>query len=116
MNFYYSGGVKYKNKKKQLDGITFDSTIEANRYRELKLLERAGKIKDLQRQVSYTLIPAQRDASGKLIERSCRYVADFVYRIDGETIVEDVKGVRTPEYKIKRKLMLQLYGIRIKET
>lgn len=116
MNFYYSGGAKYKNKKKKLDGITFDSTKEANRYRELKLLERAGKIKDLQRQVSYTLIPVQRDASGKLIERGCRYVADFVYRAGDETVVEDVKGKRTPEYVIKRKLMLHVYGIRIQEV
>ena len=115
MNYYY-GGSKYKNRRVKVSGIPFDSRKEAERYEELKLMERAGKIKDLQRQVSYLLIPAQKDESGKVIERCCRYVADFVYRIDGETIVEDVKGVRTPEYKIKRKLMLQLYGIRIKET
>lgn len=114
MNYYYTG-TKYHNRKVKVDGIVFDSQREADRYAELRLLERAGKISNLQRQVSYMLIPAQKDASGKVIERRCRYVADFVYSIGDETICEDVKGVRTPEYKIKRKLLLQIYGIRIRE-
>lgn len=78
------------------------------------LLERAGAIQNLQRQVKYQLIPSQRIA-GKVVERACSYVADFVYDRDGETVVEDTKGVKTPEYIIKRKLMLWVHGIRIRE-
>lgn len=110
---------KYNNKKVTVDGITFDSVKEARRYSELILLQRAGKIKDLRRQWKYVLIPSQYaevDGKRKCIERECTYVADFVYLQDGEIIVEDTKGFRTPEYKIKRKLMLFLKGIRIKET
>lgn len=110
---------KYHNKKVFLDGITFDSVKEARRYSELILLEKAGKISNLQRQWKYVLIPSQYaevDGKRKCIERECTYVADFVYLQDGEIIVEDTKGFRTPEYKIKRKLMLFLKGIRIKET
>ena len=118
---------KYKNQKITIDNITFDSKKEADRYFELRILEKAGKIADLQRQVKYVLIPAQREADhigprggiikGKLIERECSYVADFVYKDleKGELVVEDTKGFRTPEYIIKRKLMLYQYGIRIKE-
>lgn len=110
---------KYHNKKVTVDGITFDSVKEAHRYSELILLQRAGKIKDLRRQWKYVLIPSQYaevDGKRKCIERECTYVADFVYLQDGEIIVEDTKGFRTPEYKIKRKLMLFLKGIKIKET
>lgn len=110
---------KYHNKKVTVDGITFDSVKEARRYSELILLQRTGKIKDLRRQWKYVLIPSQYaevDGKRKCIERECTYVADFVYLQDGEIIVEDTKGFRTPEYKIKRKLMLFLKGIRIKET
>lgn len=115
----YTGGQKppkYHAKKVTVGGKTFDSRKEASRWAELRLLERAGKITELRRQVSYVLIPVQRDDAGKLLERACVYKADFVYCKDGKTIVEDVKGMRTPEYIIKRKLMLQVYGIRIKET
>lgn len=107
----YGRKNKYGNRKVVVDGITFDSRKEANRYQELKLLERAGKIHDLQMQVPFELIPKQDG------ERSCRYVADFVYT-DAETdqkVVEDTKGVRTDVYKIKRKLMLFNYGIKIRE-
>ena len=101
------------------DGQVFDSRKEYHRWCELKLLERACKIRDLRRQVKYVLIPAQHeDQHKKLLERECSYKADFVY-VDVETgkeVVEDTKGVRTAEYKIKRKLMLFKYGIRIKET
>lgn len=110
---------KYNNKKVTVDGITFDSVKEARRYAELLLLQRSGKIKDLRRQWKYVLIPSQYaevDGKRKCIERECTYVADFVYLQDGEIIVEDTKGFRTPEYKIKRKLMLKVHGIRIKET
>ena len=100
------------------DGI-FDSQMEYDRWRELKLYEMAGVISDLRRQVPYELIPAQYETAGKrkkCVERACVYKADFVYKQDGEEVVEDCKGVRTDEYKIKRKLMLEKYGIRIKET
>lgn len=106
---------KYRSKKTTIDGITFDSKKEANRYLELKLLERAGEISHLTRQVKYELIPSQR-VDGKLVERSCSYIADFVYLENGETVVEDTKGYKTPDYIIKRKLMLQVHGIRIREV
>lgn len=109
--------TKYNNKKITMDGQKFDSKKEASRYRELRLLEKAGVIKDLRMQVKFTLIPSQRDeATGKVVERECSYKADFVYTEDGETVVEDVKGYRTKEYIIKRKLMLYQYGIRIREV
>ena len=106
---------KYHSTPVEVDGIRFDSKREANRWFELRMLERAGKIEKLKRQVKYILIPSQyRD--GKCIERECSYLADFVYVKDGHLVVEDCKGFRTPEYKIKRKLMLQLYDIRLVET
>lgn len=109
--------TKYNNKKITVDGQIFDSKKEAKRYKELRLLEKAGAIKDLRTQVKFKLIPAQRDeATGKVIERECSYKADFVYEEDGKTVVEDVKGFRTKEYVIKRKLMLWRYGIRIREV
>lgn len=111
---------KYSSRKITVDGESFDSQKEFRRYRELKLLSRAGEISNLQRQVRFKLIPAQRDKNGKVVERKCDYVADFVYyeqTKDGVTwTVEDTKGFRTKDYIIKRKLMLYIYGIRIKET
>ena len=111
---------KYHNRKiKDLDGQTFDSKKEFRRWRDLQLLERAGQIEDLRRQVKYVLIPAQR-IGGKVVERECSYIADYVYTKDGKTIVEDCKGFRKGEayalFVIKRKLMLQKYGIRVVET
>ena len=109
--------TKYNNKKITVDGQKFDSKKEANRYKELRLLEKAGEIQALRTQVKFILIPAQRDeATGKVIERECSYKADFVYEEDGKTVVEDVKGFRTKEYIIKRKLMLWRYGIRTREV
>ena len=109
--------TKYNNKKVTVNGQVFDSKKEANRYKELLLLEKAGAIKDLRMQVKFTLIPAQRDeATGKVVERECSYKADFVYSEGDKTVVEDVKGFRTKEYVIKRKLMLWRYGIRIREV
>lgn len=93
----------------------YDSRKEHSRANQLKLMQRAGLISNLREQVKYVLIPTQRDTNGKLLERECSYYADFVYVRDGITIVEDTKGFRTPEYKIKRKLMLMVYGISIKE-
>lgn len=106
---------KYKNRKLTIDGEVFDSQKEARRYRELALLQRAGQISDLKRQVRYELIPTQR-IGGKVVEKSCVYIADFVYTENGETVVEDTKGFRTKDYIIKRKLMLHVHGIRIKEV
>ena len=103
---------KYRNiKTPTSDGITHDSIKEANRWCELKLLERAGKIQHLQRQVKYALIPKQDG------ERAVEYIADFVYHEDGKLVVEDTKSpaTRTKEYIIKRKLMLWVHGIKIKE-
>lgn len=119
---------KFANQKTELDGITFDSKKEARRYAELKLLEKAGHISSLQRQVKYVLIPAQREPDtigvkggiyrGKVLEKECAYYADFVYMQDGKQVVEDVKSeaTRTKEYIIKRKLMLYLYNIRVVEV
>ena len=116
---------KYKNTKTIVDGIEFDSRKEAARYKELKLLEAAGEISNLEMQVKFVLIPTQREPDfvgvrgvikkGKVIEKECSYLADFVYIRDGEVIVEDTKGIRTKDYIIKRKLMLYLLGIRIQE-
>lgn len=110
--------TKYHNKKITFNGEVFDSKKEYRRYTELLLLQKAGKIKGLERQVKFILIPAQRDESKKLLERECSYYADFVYTNcqTGQTVVEDTKGVRTAEYIIKRKLMLLMYDIRIKEV
>lgn len=109
--------TKYNNQKITVNGQVFDSKKEANRYKELLLLEKAGAIKDLRTQVKFKLIPAQRDeATGKVVERECSYKADFVYSEGDKTVVEDVKGFPTKEYIIKRKLMLWKYGIRIREV
>lgn len=105
---------KYHNRKITVDGITFDSIREASRYKELKHEESVGLIGLLKRQVKFVLIPAHK---GKIrTERACTYIADFTYYRDNEFIVEDVKGVRTDVYKIKRKLMLDIYGVEIREV
>jgi hypothetical protein len=106
---------KYKNRTVTIGGEKFDSAKEARRYGELALLEKAGHISDLKRQVKYELIPSQKEY-GKVVERPCTYVADFVYTYDGKTVVEDTKGFRTKDYIIKRKLMLYVHGIRIREV
>lgn len=92
------------------------SKKEAKRSAELQLLQRAGEIQNLREQVPYVLIEAQRDESGKLIERQTKYIADFVYESAGKEIVEDTKGFRTADYVLKRKMMLFFHGIRILET
>ncbi len=118
---------KYRNKKVNVNGIVFDSKKEAERYRDLLLLERAGAITNLKRQVKYVLIPAQREPEvkdvrgktkkGKLIEQECTYTADFTYfDKNGQFVVEDIKGMRTKDYIIKRKLMLFIHNIRIREV
>lgn len=121
---------KYGNKKITVDGVTFDSKKEYLRWCELCLLEKAGHITELRRQVKYELIPAQyeeyerySEKTGKrlknglrCIEKEVSYIADFVYKQDGQTIVEDTKGVRTETYIVKRKMMLYFHGIRIREV
>ena len=110
---------KYGNRKIETEDGIFDSLKELRRWRELKLLAQAGEIGALRRQVTFQLIPAQYDRrTGKLLERAVKYVADMVYETDGFTVVEDVKSpaTRTPEYVIKRKLMLERYGIKIQEV
>ena len=126
--------MKYGNKKVIVDGIEFDSKKEAKRYCELKLLQRAGVIYDLELQKEFELIPAQyeyyerygkngqRLKDGKrCIEKSCTYKADFAYMKDGQQFVEDVKGYRDTasagyaKFVIKRKLMLHKFGIRVTE-
>ena len=120
---------KYGSKKITVDGETFDSMKEYRRFCELRLMEKAGLITNLQRQVKFLLIPAQYEhyprfgKNGKplkpgkrLIEKECAYYADFVYTEKGQDVVEDTKGVRTPEYIIKRKLMLHIHRIRIQEV
>lgn len=106
---------KYKNEKVCVNGDVFDSKREYQRWCELLLLERVGKIQDLERQVRFELVPAQYK-DGKKVESAAWYVADFVYYQDGEKVVEDAKGCRTREYILKRKLMLQRHGIKIREV
>ena len=103
--------AKYNNTKIRVDGRLFDSKAEAARWQELQLLERAGEITELERQVEYELIPKQKG------ERAVKYIADFRYiDHDGKTVVEDTKGVKTPVWIIKRKLMLRVHGIRVREV
>ena len=106
---------KYYSKKIVHDNEKFDSKKEFNRFKDLQLVERGGVISGLKRQVKFELIPSQKNEFGKVIERPVSYVADFVYYKNGRKIVEDVKGYKTPEYIIKRKLMLYMHGIRIYE-
>lgn len=99
---------KYVNKKTVVDGITFASRREANRYSELRLLERAGEIQNLRLQVPYRL-----EVNGVLV---CKYLCDFQYEEKGKEVVEDCKGMRTPLYVVKAKLMLAVHGINVLET
>lgn len=108
--------TKYHSRKVTLNSMEFDSHREAKRYRELSLLQRAGEISDLRTQVKYTLVPAQNKPSGGR-ERAVTYTADFVYRDKaGEEVVEDAKGVKTQQYVIRRKLMLFVHGIEVREV
>lgn len=121
---------KYHSRKITREGITFDSLKEYRRFCELRLLERAGAIQNLERQKPFELIPAQyefyeryskngkRLKDGKrCVEKSVVYNADFVYIENGKTVVEDTKSeaTKTKDYIIKRKLMLYVHGIKIQE-
>jgi hypothetical protein len=99
---------KYGAKKTVVDGIKFDSMAEATRYGVLKIVQASGLISDLRLQVPYQIT-----LNGKKI---CRYVADFVYIEDGKQVVEDVKGMKTPVYNLKKKLMEAVFGVVILET
>jgi hypothetical protein len=120
---------KYHARKVTINGITYDSRKEYRRHTELLLMQRAGAISDLKHQVEYELIPAQYETyerygkkgqrltdGQRCVEKAVKYIADFVYTENGKLVVEDSKGVRTKDYVIKRKLMLYVHGIRIKET
>ena len=106
---------KYNAKKTEYKGIIYDSKWEANRAYELEMLQRAGQIKDLQLQVRFILQEDYINNKGQKI-RPISYIADFVYNQGDETIVEDAKGIKTDAYKIKKKLMLYFFNIRIKEV
>lgn len=120
---------KYLSRKTTVNGVAFDSKKEARRYYELLLQQKAGMISGLERQKKFVLIPTQREPDiigarggkhpGKVIEKECAYIADFVYQVQGQTVVEDVKGYRMGSaytvFTIKRKLMLERYGIRVLE-
>lgn len=108
--------TKYGNRKTQIDGITFDSVKEANRYAELKLLQKAGEISDLELQSPFVLQPGFVHKGKKY--QSIKYIADFTYLCDGKTVVEDVKSPATRKdkvYQLKKKMMLYVHGIEIKE-
>lgn len=110
---------KYHNRVLNTPDGRFDSVHEFSRWQELKLMQRAGEIYDLQRQVPFVLIPSQKDElTGKVIERECKYIADFTYRLckNGRIVVEDAKGAKTEVYKLKKKIMLYRHGIRIVEV
>ena len=101
---------KYRNTKIMVDGIMFDSKAEGKRYMELKLLEKAKEIEDLELQPKFELQPKYKNNKGQTI-RAITYKADFRYHIPntGETIVEDVKGMETKEFKLKKKLLEYKY-------
>jgi hypothetical protein len=102
--------AKYKNEKVEYGGRTFDSRREAERAKELELWQKLGIISDLKYQVRFEVIPKQ----GK--RRAAHYVADFTYMDNGRLVVEDTKGVRTRDFVLKSKLMLQVHKIAIKEV
>lgn len=101
---------KYHSVKERVDGITFDSKKEANRYRQLCLMERAKAIQDLKVHQRFPLIPKSEYG------REIVYISDFTYYEDGHLVVEDTKGFRTDTYKLKARLFAERYHIKIKET
>lgn len=98
---------KYRNKKIIVDNIKFDSNLEAERYRQLKLLQRAKQISNLKLQVPFILQEGFKK-NGKT-HRKIEYIADFVYEENGQTVVEDTKGMKTEAFKIKQKLFEYKY-------
>ena len=98
---------KYRNKKAQIDIYVFDSVRESQRYKELKLLERAGEISNLELQPRFLLQDSFKK-NGRTF-RKIEYVADFKYIENGKTIVEDVKGIQTDVFKLKHKIFEKVY-------
>lgn len=98
---------KYRNRKTVVDNIKFESVLEANRYRELKLLQRAKEISNLRLQVPFVLQEGFKK-NGKTYQ-AIKYIADFVYEENGQTVVEDTKGMKTETFKIKQKLFEYKY-------
>lgn len=107
-------GSKYNSRKTTVDGIEFDSAKEAKRYTKLRAMEEDGEIQGLRLQVPFELLPSFECDGVKY--RGMRYVADFVYYRDDKQIVEDVKGVKTAEYKLKKKLMAYINHVNIEES
>ena len=118
-------GNKYKNEKVEFDGIKFDSKRERDRYMVLKDAERRGVISELKCQPKFTLIPAQYHEEEKQLKTKVKmvkkcdflaitYTGDFQYVKDGKIVVEDVKGMVTPEYKLKEKMMAYFHHIIIR--
>lgn len=105
---------KFNAKKTTVDGIEFDSAKEARRYAELRDMERAGKIQGLRLQVPFELVPSFECDGVKY--RDMRYIADFVYYRNGKQVVEDTKGVKTAEYRLKKKLMAYVNHVNIEES
>lgn len=106
--------TKYRNTPTMVDGIEFDSKAEARHYAKLLLLERAGLIKDLKRQVVFQIADAVQLYGRK--RPAIKYIADFTYEQDGKLVVCDVKGMLTPVYRLKRHLMKLTHGIEIQEV
>ena len=96
---------KYRNTKVIINGIKFDSIKEGERYHELYLLQKAGEISDLRLQEEFVLQNAYRSPENGEKKRAIKYLADFTYEVNGERIIEDAKGVKTPVYQIKKKMM-----------
>lgn len=108
------GGSKYRARKTVVDGIQFDSAKEAKRYTKLRDMEMAGEIQELRLQVPFEILPSFECDGVKY--RGMKYIADFVYYRNGVRVVEDVKGAKTPEYRMKKKLMAYMNHINIKES
>jgi len=108
--FKFKKSSKFGAKKTIVDGITFDSKWESERYGQLKAMERGGIVTDLELQVKYDIVIND--------IKICKYIADFVYKEESpdgkiKEIVEDAKGFETPEFKLKKKLMKAVHGIDI---
>jgi len=109
--------VKYGNKKTTFAGFTFDSKREAERWSQLCLLQRAGRISDLRRQVAYVLAPSVKFAGARAAKPAIRFIADFEYVENGARIVEDVKSAPTaklPAFQMKRHLMKSIHNIDVR--
>ena len=107
---------KYRNKKTEFAGFTFDSAAEARRYGELMILERVGKIEKLQRQVPIALVPGAKLHGAARARPAIRLVVDFAYMQDGTQVWEDTKGFETAASLMKRHLAKALLGIDVRVT